>query len=665
MASDQIAPPSEEAVGSACPTGLRGSGLTVRAVTLSVLVAAASGWLIPYLKEVHGVDGLGFGYFPFFGVMVLLFMVFVLNVALKLIRRGWALRPQELVVILVVILIGAIADHSLATLFVATLATPYYHATPENEWAKLLHDHIPRWITPDDTGKTMTWFFNGLPAGESIPWAAWVVPLLWWMSFLGAFFLICIALVALFRKQWVENERLAFPLMNTPMALIRDSASERLLPHVTRSWAFLVGFLLIFTMLAYNVVTFLQPGLTRIKFGGEVDIGGDFPPIIIAATPWVIGLCYFVNPQVLFSFWFFQVLVRFEEAFFNRIGFTLGAADMYESSYASLGWQSWGAFSVFILYGVWAGRHHLAQAFRKAWRGLRMEHDEPELMSSRMAVLCILVGLVYMVAFMAQTGMSAIVIALFAPAAILCYFGATRLVIEAGLPYMRPPIPPQSFTMYTLGSAGMSGPSMVGIAFSYAWIVNMWSIFMPAVVHGAKLADSLKMSGRTITIATVIGLIVTVVVMLFCNIYLGYSIGANNFTAYWTFQGAKGVAFDYVTTKMRNPQGPDYGRLKFMGIGGTVMSFLIFMRHRFPWWPLHPIGLTCPFVVGTIRHFGSFLLTWLAKVIIIAIGGLPLYERGKPFFIGLVVGHLAGSVLYVIADVFFFPQTSIPLVRYY
>ena len=646
------------------PIGFGASGLTFRALTLGILASGASAVLYPFLIQVHNIHGMGFGYFTWLSVLILFAMIFGINVALKLVNPVWAFRPQELVVIFVMALVAVIADASLALYLVAVLATPHYYASPENEWAKLLLDHIPDWIAPTPAGNVIAWFYNGLPKGVAIPWAAWIPPLLWWGSFIGAFFLVCIALVAVFRKQWVEHERLLFPLMHPPMALMEDSASRRLLPAVTRKPSFLAGFTLIFGLLAWNVATFFEPTLPLVRFGGLVNIGRDLPPLVIAATPWVIGLCYFVSPQVLFSFWFFQLLVRFEEAFFNRVGYSIGPADASSSYYASLGWQTWGAFGVFILYGIWAGRRHLADIFRRAWRGMEMESPERELMSPRLAVLCVLAGSLYMVAFMARTGMSAPMILLFAPASILAYFGTTRLVIEGGLPYMRSPITPQAFTMHMLGSAGTSGPAMVGFAFSYGWIADMWSIFMPATAHGAKLADWLGMNGRVIVIASIIGLAVAFAVTMWYHVELGYHFGAHNFGT-GQYQGLNTRAFDYVANKMRNPHGPDFERLGFLGLGAVMMSFLIMMHHRFAWWPLHPIGFTSPVVVGTIGHFGSFFLTWLAKVVLIGVGGQSLYERGKPFFIGLVAGHITGTALYVLADVFFFPDTSHPLVRYF
>ena len=55
--------------------------------------------------------------------------------------------------------------------------------------------------------------------------------------------------------------------------------------------------------------------------------------------------------------------------------------------------------------------------------------------------------------------------------------------------------------------------------------------------------------------------------------------------------------------------------------------------------PFHPVG----FVFGTwyVRDFwGSLLLGWAAKLLLLRYGGLRLYRRSMPFFLGLMVGHL-------------------------
>ena len=620
-------------------------------------MAGGSAIFYPYALQVHNIHGTGYGYFSLFGFALLLVVLFGINVVLKLANPTWALRPQELAIMFVMTMVAVVADVSLITYFIATLATPHYYASPENEWVQLLFAHIPDWIAPDDTGNAIAWFYNGLPAGHGVPWVAWAAPLWWWGTFLAALFLVAIAMVALFRKQWVENERLLFPLMNAPMAMIEDSASSRLVPGIVKKPGFLVGFLLAFGVLAWNVMTWFEPAVPGITFGTTVSIGRHFPQIYVHVAPWIIGVCYFANLEVLFSFWFFQLFTRFQATLFSRIGYAPGTTHLFESYHASLGWQTWGAFCIFALYGVWAARRHLAEVFRCAWRGSRMADDERELMSPRTAVVCCGVGILYMVAFAARTGMSAAAIALLISAALIAYLGITRIVIEGGLPFVKAPITPQLFTVYALGPTALAAPSMVGIAFSSAWIIDMWSIFMPGMAHGAKLADWLQMNGRAIFIATVIGIIIALPLSLWYHVDLAYRTGAHNFTT-WVFQGLNGVSFDFVAAKMRDPHGPDAHRLGFMGFGAMMMSALIFLRHRFAWWPLHPIGLTCPVVMGTTHIFGSLFVTWLLKTIIVRIGGLSLYEKGKPFFIGLVVGHVAGTTLYEIVDIIFFPTVS-------
>ena len=91
----------------------------------------------------------------------------------------------------------------------------YYYATRENEWADLVFPHVHRWMVVHDDD-AVTWFFEGLPEGASIPWAAWIVPLAAWLTFIVAIYLMMITLMVLLRRQWVEHERLLFPSCSCP-----------------------------------------------------------------------------------------------------------------------------------------------------------------------------------------------------------------------------------------------------------------------------------------------------------------------------------------------------------------------------------------------------------------------------------------------------------------
>ena len=90
--------------------------------------------------------------------------------------------------------------------------------------------------------------------------------------------------------------------------------------------------------------------------------------------------------------------------------------------------------------------------------------------------------------------------------------------------------------------------------------------------------------------------------------------------------------------------------------GGAIMAALIFLRHRFVWWPLNPVGLA---VSGThlLPHVSfTIFLTWLIKLVVIKIGGPSVYRKSKPLFICLLVGYVLGVALSTTIDAIWFPE---------
>ena len=100
-------------------------------------------------------------------------------------------------------------------------------------------------------------------------------------------------------------------------------------------------------------------------------------------------------------------------------------------------------------------------------------------------------------------------------------------------------------------------------------------------------------------------------------------------------------------------------RMWFILIGVGIFGLLTFLRGRFLKFPLHPIGyllfllslffnFISPYYRGaegvdvseTSLIWGSALVAWLLKSLIIKYGGMNSYKAMKPFFIGLVVGSV-------------------------
>ena len=51
----------------------------------------------------------------------------------------------------------------------------------------------------------------------------------------------------------------------------------------------------------------------------------------------------------------------------------------------------------------------------------------------------------------------------------------------------------------------------------------------------------------------------------------------------------------------------------------------------------------------------AIFLAWAIKSIVLRIGGIRAYRAGRPFFIGLIMGHFVGAGISFVVDMIWFP----------
>jgi len=194
--------------------------LTLRSVALGLVLVVLVNFAQVYGEYVISASSTNYSHFPIFTFLtfVLLALVVVPTMRVVFHRRGLS-RSELFVILMMVMVAGVIPSNGLVGFFLVVLATPYYFADAENRWAEFLHSHIPDWMVPKDLWVTR-WFFEGLPEGRSVPWSAWVVPIAWWLLFFAALTFAILAVMVILRRQWSTNERLAYPLVQVPMALV-------------------------------------------------------------------------------------------------------------------------------------------------------------------------------------------------------------------------------------------------------------------------------------------------------------------------------------------------------------------------------------------------------------------------------------------------------------
>ena len=637
----------DSSVVSAC-------ALTWRSVSLGLLLVCLENVGAPYAKYILHSTLWACDYLPFGVMLPFLVVVAVVNPVIKAVGAR-PLEPEELAVTFVMSLVGStIPTFGLTGYLLGTIASPYYYVRTENGWAELIHPHLPQWLFPTNDTLAMTWFYEGLPSGQSIPWSVWLPPLFWWMTFVAALLTVCFCLVAVLRRQWIDRERIVFPLARIPLDMVYASNDDRKMPAFMRQKIFWVGFTIPFSIVLWNVIGFFLPTFPKFPLWNRSSLFRGVPSLRFNIYFPLIGFAYLINLDVAFSVWFFHLLAIAQLWLYDRIGFTVGLGDNYCSASPELGWQGFGGMIVMVVWGLWMARDHLSDVLRKAIRGDRDVDDTRELLSYRSAVWGGLVALLYMIVFLHATGMSPVVVITFLFAVFVIYLGVTRIVIEGGLVFLRGPMIAQHFTAYTLGVSGISPQSMTALAVSYAWFCDIKSFFMPAVAHASKLGDALKLNRRTILCSVGLALVAGVVTSMYYTLSMGYAEGAYNYGD-WIFRRGSETPYDAIVKKMRNPFDTGWGKLAVMAGGGVVMAILSYLRYRFAWWPVHPIGLPVAYTLPVRLSWFSIFIAWAAKLVILRLGGIGLYRKAQPFFIGIIAGFFFAAGIAFVADMIWFP----------
>jgi len=588
------------------------------------------------------------------GAIFLFFiLVIMLNPLLKVVGKRLGLNREELLVIYIMLIVAAaIPSWGFSMNLPPILAGITYYATPENKWAELILPHIPKWLIPADS-EVIREFFEGLPPGSSIPWHAWMIPLLAWGSLILAVYFVSICIITIFRKQWIEKERLLFPLVQLPMEMVQsESSSGERVPLFFKNKLVWLGVAIPFVINSINALHryfhFIPPiQLTRLikAFQNTLEI-----PI----HPWfeVIGLSYLLSLDVSLSIWFFALLAIIQKGIFGVIGFNIGPIQPYsDPGPPSIAHQALGSLFVLVLASLWTARYHIREVFSKAFTGNREVDDTDEPISYRTAVFGLILGLLFIGGWLMASGLRFGHMLIFLVSGIFIFIGLTKIVAQTGLAYARAPVAPPIFTVNSIGSSALGAAGLISLGLSFSWIADTRTLVMASAANGLKISGNAKITSRRIGLAFILAILISLIGSLVTTIFLAYRHGGLNLGS-WQFSGLSSYAGKWIAGYLHNPQGIAKAHLGFIAIGGSVMTGLIFMRNHFLWWPLHPIGYTLGLTYPIYCVWFSVMIAWLIKFIVLKYGGARVYRQLRPFFLGLILGSFVSAGFWLIVDFF-------------
>lgn len=638
--------------------------LSFRAVLLGLLLVLTLDAVAIHIRYVYHGSLMTYSHVPMAMLMVFVSMLILSSVISRL--TGWVISAGEWHVILVMGIIGAMLPcFGLTGLLMGYLSAPIYFATPENAWSRWLHPLIPNWLVPSNESNAIAWFYEGLPTGASMPWEVWVLPLFWWFTMIAAAFVTMACVATILRKQWVENERLVFPAMAPLMEMAGGPGTgERWLPEFTRSRLFWIGFAIAFGMIAWNCINYFLPGFPRFPVyrGRWYWIDRQFPPIRGFLGIFTVFFSYFASLDVLLSIWLFDFVFIIEGGWLNQIGYRAISPYYYRGAYSM---QTRGAFVIFGLSVFWSARRHLRDVVMKAIGKDDGIDDSREFMSYRSAVIGTAGGMLYMYVWCVSIGFDPVYAILLIPAVLFCYASLAKILADTGIPYANVPTNGWGLIAMWLGDKGQSPSTLVAYRFSSILLGHFKGLFLPAVVHVGKVSEGSETDRRQVMTAMSVAFFASFCVLLI--LYLGYRDGAYNFNS-WEITRAAERRFQSTVGDIKSPGDPFFLRnpeeTGFFALGMALMVGLIYLRHTFTWWPIHPVGLAISGSYLARRTGFTVFVAWLIKLVMLKVGGPSLYRKSRPLFVGLLVGYVLGVALSSVIDVGWFPERGHSAHRY-
>ena len=596
---------------------------------------------------------------------LLFFYVVLLAPLLMQINRRLALRRGELLLIYALMLVVGPIPHQFAIGFlVPHTVSPLYYNAQEPGWA-LFQPVLPSWLGPTDPQAVKTFFQGG---DGTVPWAQWLIPMAAWSSLLIALFFVMLCINVLMRHQWVENERLTFPLASLPLALTEKAeATGGQALRVLQQPVFWLGLALPLVMQLPGRLHRLYPQVPDLRLRDVVLVDPRFfstPPwtgigsLEIHCIFWLIGVAYLLPKEITFSAWVFFFITLMENVAAVMLGTTGEVPNVYSNDFPALYAQ--GAGAAFALTGLtlWMARRHLAAAFRQALApGSRLPSpvslsqtadDRNEFLSYRTAFVGAVLGTVFILGWMCLAGMRLWFAALFFGLMLSYFFIFARIRAETGLgmgvilwPKMLDEV------MVTLVGAQTMRLSELTALYALRWLYFGPAIgaVMASQLESFKLTDVGGARSRRAGWTLALALTVTVPIAFAWTLHSYY--GHGGFEAlpigqritsmvgsqiYWSYQN--------LVDMHAQARGPDWNGLFALSTGAIVAIALGALRSRFLWFPLHPIGYVAANSWGIQINWFSFLLGWLFNVLFTRYGGLKIYRRMLPLFLGLIVGDM-------------------------
>jgi len=636
-------------------------GMRKRAFIIGAIFSAGIAMLDPFLM-LRGLSGrFCWEYWAPAAIFILFFLLL-----LSCIHRCFELRTSELLLIFIMTSTASVLPSmGFMSSLMPIVSGMKYFATPVNKWAELIIDRTRPLLMVQDQ-KAITYFYEGLPAGASIPYAAWIKPMSFILLFVLVFSFFSICLMVLFRKQWIEKERLIYPLTILPLEMVKKEGKSRV-PALFKDRLFWLAFSLAMIFYLLNWLSHVSTGTLMLSLRGYLSLFRR--SIGFSLNPYfpILGLAYLVPRSVSLSLWLFHVLFTLQSGLLRMSGFRLpGVNEAFGGRSTVTTFEGAGAMLALVIALFWRARKHLSDCFRKAF-GLKCNVDDSkEMLSYRTAVFGSILGFLAMVGFMVYFGMPLIASVAFIFFTAVVFIGLARIVCQAGLPAARAQCIPPVYASYLLPPGLVTHQGYAVLGLQYSWAADIRTSVMATTGHTLKIQEEARIPPRLLITGIITAIVVSYISSAWMHIHTAYNVGALNVATSggggWFFGGSMSrFIANFIIPKINTPITGNMiiSRYIFTAIGAAFMGALMFLHSRFLWWPIHYIGFPIAESAPLQYWWFAIFLAWLIKGLVLKFGGHNVYKKSVPFFLGLILSNITWMVIESALNLVFNKSSSV------
>jgi hypothetical protein len=571
-----------------------------------------------------------------------LFLMVAINFFLRKISPKIAYNQTDLLIIFAITAIAGAC--SAEWIDVTTRAIWSYPLRQTDGTVKdILTKYIPDWLVIKDESKVSE--FRG--GGYGMMYAISKIPLFLpkWLAWGSLFFSICFATLcinSLMRGAWNERERLAFPLIQLPVAVAENGGNG----PIWRNRYMWMAFGIMFAIDMLNGFNYLYPNIPSIPMKTIFDIRSVFkePPLSnigdfrISIYPYMAAIGFFMPSDLLLSFVVFFLLRKVSHVVlasygipqdtFSGTGLTPGPPYFDE--------QTWGAVFAMFLGAIWVSKNYLKEVWADIRKGAQPDDGG---VKHRWAFIGLFVSFSFCVGFGMVGGLPLWYMVPYVAAFLIFSIVLTRIRAQLGPPtHEFAFFGPSALMNRFVGTRWITDAQAAYVGQVFMYMNRLFRTHpMPFQLEAMKMGQLNRTRQKPIFIAITLAVII------------GFFLGNFFYTAHDYRTGGMGWSGveNYVQNMIKDRHGPDIIGIVMTIFGFSMVMLLDAIRFRFPAFPLHPAGYVLSMNFGVDYYWFGLLVVLIIKNFVQRYYGLRGYDKLRAVGLGILIAEYLAETIWM------------------